>query len=135
MTFIPEVTRFEMQQSGFSAYLIRQITQGLSFRREWGYKVYPASEIENAILQKLAKPRTQAKTRTVLENFLLRLRGDSNVVRVDFGKSLDNMAEIQRLYQQMEQTEQYRREVLRRTDQLLVKADRVLAKSRKTQVV
>ncbi|NEO87400.1 MAG: hypothetical protein F6J87_24545 [Spirulina sp. SIO3F2] len=134
MTFIPEVTRFEMQQFGFSAYLIRQITKGLASRREWGYKIYSASEIENAIAQKLAKPRTQPNTRTVLENFLLRLRGDSNVVRVDFGKTLDNATEIQMLYTKIEQTNKQRKEVLRRVDQVLVKADRVLEKTKKTQV-
>ncbi|MEM8641331.1 MAG: hypothetical protein AAGG51_21310 [Cyanobacteria bacterium P01_G01_bin.54] len=133
MVAMAEVTRFEMQEFGLSNYLIYQLTRGLTYRWDWGCRVYPACDIEAAIAKKLAQPRTMAKTRTVLGNFRLRLRGQSNVVAMNFLPQLSLAEEMRLLEAQLRVAEANHEVVARETDKLLAQVRRVVKKNRSQQ--
>ncbi|MEM8642232.1 MAG: hypothetical protein AAGG51_25970 [Cyanobacteria bacterium P01_G01_bin.54] len=122
------VSRFDLRAFGLSDYLIRQLTRGLTFNRENRFKVYSVVDLLGSVSQKLAKPRTMAKTRMILENLRLKLQGESNVIRVEFGQPLAPHEEVQRLQQELVEFNQNRQQVLDRTDQVLSKAKRMIAK-------
>lgn len=83
------VTQADLREHGFSDYLVRQIVKELDFsRRKSGLRLYATSDVVAAIERKVAKPRTLHTTREKLQYALGWLRGESNVIKVDFLKNL-----------------------------------------------
>lgn len=83
------VTQTDLREHGLSDYGVRQIVQDLGFsRRKNGLRLYTNSDIVAAIESKLAKSRTRRTTREKLQSILTWLKGESNVIKVDFLKNL-----------------------------------------------
>jgi hypothetical protein len=127
MQKIETISRLDLKAFGLSDYLIRQLTQGLPFHWEKRRKLYDISEILGAIDQKLSKPRTRVKTRKVLENLRLNLKGQSNIIKVDFPNYLSPEEEVKIFQQEVANFNQHRQQVLNKTDRILAKAKHAIA--------
>jgi transcriptional regulator NrdR family protein len=83
------VTQADLGGCGLSDYMVRQIVKGLNFSsKKRSLRFYETSDIVSAIKIKLANSRTRSMTREKLQYVLSWLKGESNVVRVDFLKNL-----------------------------------------------
>ncbi|MBO1048259.1 MAG: hypothetical protein HEQ10_11130 [Dolichospermum sp. DEX182a] len=83
------VTQADLIEHGLSDYMVREIVQGLDFsRRKNGLRLYTNSDIVAAIESKIAKSRTRPMTSKKLQFILARLKGESNLIKVDFLKNL-----------------------------------------------
>ena len=83
------VTQADLREHGLSDYLVRQIVKDLNFsRRKTGLRLYANSDVAASIESKLAKPKTRHTTIKKLQEALIWLRGESNVIEVDFLKNL-----------------------------------------------
>ena len=83
------VTQADLIEHGLSDYMVREIVQGLDFsRRKNGLRLYTNSDIVAAIESKIAKSRTSPRTSKKLQFILARLKGESNLIKVDFLKNL-----------------------------------------------
>jgi hypothetical protein len=91
------LTQSDLKDQGWSDYLIRQIVKNLDYKRiKDGLRLYKTSDIIVSIEHKLAKPKTRKPTRDRLQTTLAWLRGDSNIIEVDFlqNLSLEQKAEV-----------------------------------------
>lgn len=83
------VTQADLRERGLSDYIVRQIVKDLSFSRgKRGLRLYETSDIVSAIKIKLANSRTRLTTHEKLQYVLSWLKGESNVIKVDFLKNL-----------------------------------------------
>lgn len=83
------VTQADLRERGLSDYIVRHIVKGLSFSRgKKGLRLYETSDIVSAIKIKLTNPRIRSTTREKLQYVLAWLKGESNVIKVDFLKNL-----------------------------------------------
>lgn len=97
------VTQADLRERGLSNYLVRQIIQGLDFsKRKSGFRLYAASDVVAAIERKLSKPKTHNTTSEKLQQLLAWLRGEPNVVKVDFLKNLTLEERVEVLKERIE---------------------------------
>lgn len=83
------VIQSDLRERGLSSYMVRQIVKGLCFSSgKRGLRLYETSDIVSAIKIKLASSRTRSVTREKLQSLLSWLKGESNVIKVDFLKNL-----------------------------------------------
>ncbi|MCU0566604.1 MAG: hypothetical protein MUF49_08410 [Oculatellaceae cyanobacterium Prado106] len=83
------VTQLDLRAQGLSDYRIRLIVKNLNFsRRKTGLRIYDASDVITAIEGQLASEKISSDTRSSLLGVLVHLKGQSNVIRVDFLKNL-----------------------------------------------
>jgi hypothetical protein len=92
------VTQEDLIEHGLSKYMITEIVQGLDFsRRKNGLRLYANSDIIVAIESKIAKSRTLPMTSKKLQFVLAWLKGESNLIKVDFLKNLSLEERIETL--------------------------------------
>ena len=97
------VTQADLRDHGLSDYLVRQIVKSLDFsRKKNGLRLYANSDIVASIESKLAKLRTRRTTRKKLQYALAWLRGESNVIKVDFLKNLSLEERVETLKSRIE---------------------------------
>lgn len=97
------VTQEDLREHGLSDYGVRQIVKSLGFsRRKNGLRLYTNSDIVAAIESKLAKSRTRRTTREKLQYVLTWLKGESNVIKVDFLKHLSLEERVETLKTRIE---------------------------------
>jgi hypothetical protein len=97
------VTQADLREHGLSSYLIGKVVKGLDFSsRKSGLRLYTNSDIIAAIEGKLAQPKTRSVTREKLRSALVWLRGESNVIKVDFLKNLSLEERVETLKSRIE---------------------------------
>jgi hypothetical protein len=83
------VTQADLRERGLSGYIVRQLVKDLSSSSgKRSLRLYEVSDVISAIKVKLANSRTRSRTREKLQYVLSWLKGESNVIRVDFLKNL-----------------------------------------------
>ncbi|EAW37420.1 hypothetical protein [Lyngbya sp. PCC 8106] len=101
------VTQDDLRNHGLSDYLVRQIVKGLDFvRRKNGLRLYSTLDVVAAIENKLAQPKTRNTTHEKLKPVLAKLKGESNVIKVDFLQNLSLEERVKVLQSRIEAADQ-----------------------------
>lgn len=83
------ITKLHLQSFGFSEYYIKELVRELkAVSTNGGLKEYSASDIQLSVENRLSNSKIKAENREKLQRFLTWLKGESNVIAVDFLKGL-----------------------------------------------
>lgn len=123
-----KLTKLHLQGFGLSDYIIKEVVKRLdAVSTKGGLKEYATPDIIASVEARLANPKIQAESRTKLQKVLTWLKGESNVISVDFLKGLSPEKKIEVLHtriQELETEEQVMNEV---TSQIVTQARKILA--------
>lgn len=121
------ITQLHLKSFGFSDYLVRQIVKSLKASNTAdGFKEYAASDAKASIEAKLSNPKTQQKSKEQLQRILAWLKGESNVIEVDFLRRLPPEKRIEVLNARIEELDAQERVLVQETDKLLRKAKKIV---------
>lgn len=122
------ITKLHLQSFGFSEYSIRELIRGLkAVSRNAGLKEYSASDIQASVENRLSNSKIKAENRKKLQRFLIWLKGDSNVIAVDFLKGLSPEKRIEVLMGRLQELEEQEETLKKETASIIMKARQMVA--------
>ncbi len=123
-----KVTKLHLQAFGLSDYTVKQLVKGLvAASTNSRLKEYLASDIKVSVEKRLANPKVQAENKVKLQRVLTWLKGESNVIPVDFLKGLTPEKKIEVLYARIQELETQEQTLTEETERLLAQARRMVA--------
>jgi len=123
-----QLTKLHLRAFDLSDYAIRQLVKGLDATlTKSGLKEYFASDIKMSLEKKLENPKIHAENRAKLQKVLIWLKGESNVISVDFLKGLSPEKKIEVLRARIKELETQEETLAGETERLLTQARRMVA--------
>lgn len=123
-----KLTKLYLQAFGLSDYIIKQVVKGLDpVSTKDRLKEYAVPDVIASVEARLANPKILAESRSKLEKVLTWLKGESNLIPVDFLKGLSNQKKIEALRARIQELETQEQTLNEQTSQLLTQARRMVA--------
>lgn len=125
---IDKLTKLHLQAFGLSDYMMRQIFKDLHAKSTIArLNEYSVPDVRAAVEKRLANPKIQPRTREILRKVLFWLKGESNVIAVDFLQDLSPEEKIEILRARVQELESQEREISEETTRVLIQAKQMAA--------
>ena len=122
------ITKLHLQSFGFSEYYIKELVRELkAVSTNGGLKEYSASDIQLSVENRLSNSKIKAENREKLQRFLTWLKGESNVIAVDFLKGLSPEKRIEVLMGHLQELEKQEQTLKEETASIIMKARQMVA--------
>lgn len=122
-----KVTKLHLQAFGLSEGIAKQLVKELVVASTNSrLKEYLASDIKASVEKRLANPKVKAENKVKLQRVLTWLKGESNVVPVDFLKGLTAEKKIEVLHARIQELETQEQTLTEETGRLLEQARRMV---------
>ena len=125
---LEKLTKLHLQAFGLSDYTIGQLFKELEANStSAGFNQYAVADVKVAVEKRLENPRIQAKNREMLQRVLSWLKGESNVIPVDFLQALSPDKKIEVLRDRVQELEFHEQHLNEAAAKLLARAKRMAA--------
>jgi hypothetical protein len=123
-----KLTRLHLQAFGLSDYVVNQLFKDLKpVSLNGGLKEYGASDVRISVEKRLSNPKVQSENRSKLKRTLVWLKGESNVIPVDFLKGLSPIQKVEVLRDRIQEMEVQEQALAEETEKLVLQARQMVA--------
>jgi hypothetical protein len=123
-----KITRLHLKAFDLSDYTINQLLKEVeTVGTQKGLREYESGTIVMSIQKRIANPKLQPKNRSKLQRVLNWLKGESNVISVDFLRGLSPEEKIEVLHSRLQDLAIEEQALAEKTSQVLAEAKRMVA--------